>query len=50
MASPEPASATQATADNRLTTQGVTFITPDDARARSVYQSTVTLRNRLYGN
>lgn len=50
MASPEPASAAQATADNRLTTQGVTFITPDDARARSVYQSTVTLRNRLYGN
>ncbi|SEL73984.1 type IV pilus assembly protein PilW [Pseudoxanthomonas sp. GM95] len=54
MASPEVASATQVDSSNTqtagLTAQGVTFTAPNDGRARTVYQSTVTLRNRLYGN
>ncbi len=50
MASPERASAVQAEGTSVLSAQGVTFTAPGDGRARSVYQSTVTLRNRLYGN
>lgn len=50
MSSPERASSAQAATTHALTVQGVTFSAPDDARVRTGYQSTVTLRNRLYGN
>ena len=48
--SPERAVSVQAEDDNRLTALGVEYQTPDDGRYRAVYQSTVALRNRLYGN
>ena len=50
MASPDRAAAEQASADHKLNALGVTFAAPADRRFRSVYQSTIALRNRLYGN
>lgn len=52
MASPEIASAPQAdeTGASALNTLGVTFKPPADGHFRSVYQTTIALRNRLYGN
>jgi type IV pilus assembly protein PilW len=49
-ASPDAVSAAQAQSSNALIAQGITFTAPSDGRARGVYQSTITLRNRLYGN
>jgi len=48
--SPDPSAAAQATADAALTAVGVTFTTPRDGRFRTVYQTTIAVRNRLYGN
>jgi len=53
--SPNPAAAFQAdeTADNggrKLEAAGVEFTAPNDARYRTTYQTTIALRNRLYGN
>lgn len=48
--SPERASAQQAGDDHKLNSLGVTFAPPADGRFRTVYQSTIALRNRLYGN
>lgn len=48
--SPERASAQQANDDHKLNSLGVTFAPPADGRFRSVYQTTIALRNRLYGN
>jgi len=50
VSSPDPSSAKQATGDAALTTMGVTFTAPSDGRLRAVYQSTVAIRNRLFGN
>ncbi len=50
VSSPDRASARQADGAAALTTMGVTFTAPTDGRMRAVYQSTVALRNRLYGN
>lgn len=50
MASPDRAAAEQAAAAHKLNALGVTFAAPADKRYRSVYQSTIALRNRLYGN
>lgn len=48
--SPGPATAMQPDDEATLMGGGVTFDTPDDGRYRAVYQSTIALRNRLYGN
>lgn len=49
--SPNVASAQQAAAPGRVPNLlGVAPVVPDDRRYRSVYQSTIALRNRLYGN
>lgn len=48
--SPQRAVSAQAEDANRLNALGVEYTTPDDGRYRAVYQSTVALRNRLYGN
>lgn len=50
MASPDGAAAGQASDAHKLNALGVTFAAPNDGRFRSVYQSTIALRNRLYGN
>lgn len=51
MSSPDPAGAEQADGDAAaLTALGVTYTAPDDRRMRAVYQSTVAIRNRLFGN
>ena len=50
MASPDRAAAEQASDAHKLNALGVTFAAPADRRFRSVYQSTIALRNRLYGN
>lgn len=50
LTSPDPASAQAPEAGNELVAQGVRFTPPADGRMRTVYQTTVTLRNRLYGN
>lgn len=50
VSSPDRASARQADGAAAMTTMGVTFTAPADGRMRAVYQSTVALRNRLYGN
>ncbi|NJC38241.1 type IV pilus assembly protein PilW [Xanthomonas arboricola] len=50
MSSPDRASARQAEGVSSLSALGVAFKTPDDKRLRAVYQSTVAIRNRLYGN
>jgi len=34
----------------RLSALGVTFAPPDDTRYRSIYEDSVALRNRLFGN
>lgn len=48
--SPDRAAATQAIAAGALSADGVTFTAPNDARFRTVYESSIALRNRLYGN
>jgi len=50
MSSPDPAAARQAGEQAALTALGVTFTAPDDRRMRAVYQSTIAIRNRLFGN
>lgn len=50
MRSPDPATAPQATDAAKLISLGVNVTAPADGRFRSVYQTTVALRNRLYGN
>ena len=50
MSSTDPSSARQAQDAAALIGMGVTFTTPNDRRMRAVYQTTVALRNRLYGN
>lgn len=50
MSSPDPAAARQADGQAALTSLGVTFTAPDDRRMRAVYQSTIAIRNRLFGN
>lgn len=51
-ASPNPASSIQAEEDTSRAPNllGTTPTIPDDRRYRTVYQSTIALRNRLYGN
>ena len=49
-ASPDRAAAPVALAGNELRAIGVTYEVPADGRYRSTYQTTVALRNRLYGN
>lgn len=49
--SPSRAAAAQPNSDDaELIGGGVIFETPEDGRYRAVYQSTIALRNRLYGN
>lgn len=49
--STEPAAAAQREAGTvALSALGVTFNPPDDTRYRAVYEDTVALRNRLFGN
>ncbi|OBU63391.1 PilW family protein [Stenotrophomonas maltophilia] len=50
MASPDPSAAPQADQNAVLTSMGVTFTAPEDGRMRAVYQTTIALRNRLFGN
>jgi type IV pilus assembly protein PilW len=51
LVSPNKSSAAMPTAANAaLVVQGVTFTPPPDGNYRNVYQSTVALRNRLFGN
>lgn len=50
MASPDPATAAQAKDSAALTALGVTFTAPSDGRMRSTYQTTIAIRNRLFGN
>lgn len=51
VSSPDPAAAKRTTGDAAaLTSLGVTYNAPNDGRMRSVYQTTIALRNRLYGN
>ncbi len=50
--SPEPAAATQRVGDDvaRLSALGVIITPPADTHYRAVYEDTVALRNRLFGN
>lgn len=48
--SPERAAAQAPQADDTLRAVGVVYEVPDDGRFRSTYQTTIALRNRLYGN
>lgn len=50
--SPEPAAAQQRVGDDvpRLSVLGVVIAPPDDTLYRAVYEDTVALRNRLFGN
>lgn len=48
--SPDPSAAAQANTASALTALGVTFTAPKDGRFRTVYQTTIAVRNRLYGN
>jgi type IV pilus assembly protein PilW len=52
MRSPSRAASLQRAAGNEYSVLGLTFATPDpnDGRYRSTYESTIALRNRLYGN
>lgn len=50
MASPDPSAAPQADQKAVLTSMGVTYTAPTDGRMRAVYQTTIALRNRLFGN
>ena len=45
-----PNAASAATATNALRAQGTTYTVPADSRFRTTYESTIALRNRLYGN
>lgn len=49
MVSPDPSAAPQADQKAVLTSMGVTYA-PTDGRMRAVYQTTIALRNRLFGN
>lgn len=49
-ASPDRAAAPQAVEGNELRATGVVYSVPADGRYRATYQTTVALRNRLYGN
>jgi type IV pilus assembly protein PilW len=49
-ASAEPASSVEVLAANRPEALGVRFTAPNDQRIRTTYESTVALRNRLFGN
>lgn len=46
--SPDRAAVPQATVP--LSTEGVAFTAPNDGRMRTVYETSIALRNRLYGN
>lgn len=48
--SPERAAAQAPQADDTLRAVGVVYEVPEDGRFRSTYQTTIALRNRLYGN
>lgn len=48
--SPDRAGAAQPALGNELNAAGVTYSPPADGRYRATYQTTVALRNRLYGN
>jgi type IV pilus assembly protein PilW len=48
--SPDPAAAAAAADNTNLRSLGVRVTPPADTRYRSTYESTVALRNRLYGN
>lgn len=51
--STEPASAEQRSdlaGATRLSALGVRFVPPEDSRYRAVYEDTIALRNRLFGN
>lgn len=48
--SPNPAAAAEPQAGSLPVSQGVQFTPPVDGRFRSVYQTTIAVRNRLYGN
>ncbi len=50
MASPDPSAVQQADTNASLVSMGVTYTTPTDGRMRAVYQTSVALRNRLFGN
>lgn len=50
MRSSDRAAAAQAEAANAPSVLGVTMAAPDDGYYRSVYETTVALRNRLFGN
>ena len=50
VSSPDPAAAKRPSGDAELISLGVTFTVPNDTRMRSVYQTTIAMRNRLYGN
>lgn len=50
VSSPDPAASVQASSSTPLTALGVTYTAPSDGRMRAAYQSTIALRNRLYGN
>ncbi|MNC17883.1 hypothetical protein D3C75_657740 [compost metagenome] len=50
VSSPDPAAARQADSNASLVSMGVTYTAPTDGRMRAVYQTTVALRNRLFGN
>lgn len=50
VASPNPATSLQAQAENQSWMLDANQTAPDDRRFRQVYQSTIALRNRLYGN
>lgn len=49
-ASPDRAAAPEAVEGNELRSTGVVYSVPADGRYRATYQTTVALRNRLYGN
>lgn len=48
--SPQRATAVQGDDTHRPSALGVTYTVPDDGRYRTVYESTIAMRNRLYGN
>lgn len=48
--SPDPAAAAAPTDNTILRSLGVRVTPPGDTRYRSTYESTIALRNRLYGN
>lgn len=48
--SPDPAAATAPAVAAAQRVLGATYVAPADARFRTTYESTIALRNRLYGN